>query len=202
MESTSNAKWPSVLYEVGSGADFGPGELESTARRRFLLWRIWNASKTPRLVTFIMLNPSTAGAMVDDPTIRRCVAYGKAWGFDGLMVVNLFSLRATDPSALLKHGDPVGILNTFYIEIAIGHSKLVVVGWGDNARKLERRGLLGYQTRIRQICRERKVPITALKLTKAGDPCHPLYLPSALRPRHWAWTLEGSTLDDEVLPVH
>lgn len=57
---------------------------------------------------FVMLNPSTADATKDDPTIRRCVGFAKREGCTGMTVVNLFALRATDPAELAKHADPFG----------------------------------------------------------------------------------------------
>lgn len=73
---------------------------------RYRLERVWEAEKDR--VAFIMLNPSTADASKDDPTIRRCIGFAKAWGFGGLIVGNLFALRSTDPKALYGHKDPVG----------------------------------------------------------------------------------------------
>lgn len=49
-----------------------------------------------------MLNPSTADAEIDDPTITRCIGFAKSWGFGGLMVGNLWAYRATDPKELKK----------------------------------------------------------------------------------------------------
>ena len=39
---------------------------------RYLLWRRWQPSAP--VVNFIMLNPSTADAVQDDPTVTRCIA--------------------------------------------------------------------------------------------------------------------------------
>src|SRR3546814_16904510 len=64
------------------------------------LWRIWDDTK-PQCM-FIMLNPSTADADLDDPTIRRCIGFAKSWGYGGLQVCNLFAYRSTEPRELLK----------------------------------------------------------------------------------------------------
>lgn len=59
-----------------------------------------------RTVCFVMLNPSTADADQDDPTIRRCLGFAETWGYDKLVVVNLFGypqrrpVRRTDRSAV------------------------------------------------------------------------------------------------------
>ena len=68
---------------------------------------------------FVMLNPSTADAETDDPTLRRCIGYSRAWGYGGLAVVNLFGLRTTDPRELRRHADPVGRRNDDYVLAAI-----------------------------------------------------------------------------------
>src|SRR5262247_619495 len=77
-----------------------------------------------------MLNPSTADAWRDDPTIRRCVALSRAMGFDALVVVNLFALRATDPRVLRRAADPVGAGNARAIARAVGSASVVVAAWG------------------------------------------------------------------------
>lgn len=76
----------------------GTAELSACGSYRYELRRVWG--DPARLACFLMLNPSTATAEADDPTIRRCVGYAKAWQFDGILVRNLFALRATDPAAL------------------------------------------------------------------------------------------------------
>ena len=79
-------------------------EVERTAfispceRYRHALGRHWDNDKG--FVLFIMLNPSTADAQQDDPTIRRCMDFAKRWGFGGIEACNLFDWRATDPKAV------------------------------------------------------------------------------------------------------
>lgn len=73
---------------------------------RYTLTRTWDATK-PR-ACWIGLNPSTADASEDDPTIRRMCGFADAWKCGGIIVVNLFALRATDPKELRRVKDPVG----------------------------------------------------------------------------------------------
>ena len=93
---------------------------------RYLLARSWQPGLP--VMTWIMLNPSTADAFADDPTIRRCVSFARREGCGGIVVTNLFALRATDPRELRLHSDPVGACNDQVIDAhACG---TVVVAWG------------------------------------------------------------------------
>lgn len=142
----------------------------------------------PKSVVFIMLNPSTADGAQDDPTIRRCVGFAKSWGFDRMEVVNLFAFRATQPRELLalKHYDePWGIDNRLYIDRLLDGDideevGLIVCAWGAHGKHLgQDEVVLGWLTSHWNIG---DIPITALRLTQDGSPCHPLYLPADLRP--------------------
>ena len=118
---------------------------------------------------FIMLNPSTADAELDDPTIRRCISFAKREGCTRLTVVNLFALRATDPKALRKAEDPEGPLNDGYLlEEIETHQNigLTVAAWG--ADPFARRKAEWLRNQIR--------PIQCLGFTRSGAPRHPLYL--------------------------
>ena len=135
-------------------------------RYRYRLWRRWDGARP--VVAFVMLNPSTADARRDDPTIRRCIGFAKSWGFGGVEVVNLFAYRTTDPGELRRVADPVGADNDRHIQSAIARADLVVLAWGARARS--RRLLSLPQARC-------------LGLTRAGQPRHPLYLRSDVRPQ-------------------
>jgi hypothetical protein len=80
---------------------------------RYSLFRVWNP-KFPS-VMFVGLNPSTADEQEDDPTVRRCVGFARKWNFGGLILVNLFAYRSTDPAGLLEAEDPVGPGNDKHI---------------------------------------------------------------------------------------
>jgi hypothetical protein len=126
----------------------------------------------------VMLNPSTADARRDDPTIRRCIAFARAWGYAGIDVVNLFAYRSTRPEELLRVADPIGPLNDAHILRAHAASSLTVAAWGaeavaaDRARRVV--GLLGGD-------------IACLGTTVAGAPRHPLYLRASAHPMTWMW---------------
>jgi hypothetical protein len=150
---------------------FGVGKATFSADKTYRYWlsRAWGNSGTS--ATWIMLNPSTADALEDDPTIRRCVAFTKAWGLDGLVVVNLFALRATDPRHLARHSEPVGVANDQFIADAIQPWSVVVAAWGAHPladqREEEVMALIAGKTGA-----------GCLGVTKAGYPRHPLYVRS------------------------
>lgn len=146
---------------------------------RYLLTRIWDPAIPP--VVFVMLNPSTADALVDDATIRRLVGskgFARQLGAGGAVVVNLFALCSTDPRALRHHGDPVGPLNDAFIRQATDGASVVVAAWG--AAGVEH----GRGEQVTETLRRRGIVLHCLGRTSTGQPRHPLYLPSlaALEP--------------------
>ena len=84
-------------------------------------------------VTFVCLNPSTADATEDDPTIRRCTRFAREWGYAQLKVVNLYAYRSTDPSQLARVPDPVGPENDDILSAVLGSSDCIVAAWGVDA---------------------------------------------------------------------
>lgn len=152
--------------------------VSSDGRYRYLLTREWSRSGAGR-VLWIMLNPSTAAADVDDPTVRKCQKFARTWGFDGISVVNLFALRATDPKALLLDDDPVGDGNDLVTQAAIETHQAVLCAWGANrAASYRADHVLGL---VRAAGRTPYV----LGLTKAGHPRHPLYVRDETSPQEW-----------------
>jgi hypothetical protein len=117
-----------------------------------------------------MLNPSKATAELDDPTIRRCLGFAKREVCTSLTVVNLFALRSTDPKALLKAEDPVGIENDHHIqEQVLKHSTgWIIAAWGAHPMAIKRA--------------QHVIPmlgdVHCLGTTKNGSPRHPLYVRS------------------------
>lgn len=128
------------------------------------------------VVTFVMLNPSTADATVDDPTIRRCLGFARDWGYHRLEVVNLYGLRATNPKALRRVADPVGPENDHHIAAVAASADLVVGAWGVHATD---------DQRVREVMRIIGRPIHALGVTKAGAPRHPRLLRRDAELRPW-----------------
>lgn len=139
---------------------------------RYRLYRKWDCG-SPLL--FVMLNPSTAEADVDDPTIRRCIRFAQAHAYGGVEVVNLFAYRATDPKDLRRAGYPVGPENDQHIAEAVRDSAAVCVAWGASAAGLERPGIVLQQLRALGVNRR----LFCLRITRGGYPQHPLMLPSS-----------------------
>lgn len=128
-----------------------------------------------RPVLFIGVNPSTADANADDATIRKMVGFANVWGFDKIVVANVFAYRATDVRKLADAADPVGKSNQHYLESALDECAIVVPCWG-NVTKVPRE-LRQWFTITRIAIRLSECPVRVLGLTKSGDPLHPLMLP-------------------------
>ena len=135
---------------------------------RYRLTREW--SDMP-LLPFVMLNPSTADAEEDDPTIRRCMAFGRREGAGGIVVVNQFAFRATNPDALRTAADPFGPDNDAALQEtgreAAAMRVPVICAWGAHGGHSNRHIVLLMQTGARLMC---------LGRTKNGHPRHPLYV--------------------------
>lgn len=102
-------------------------------RYRYYLTRTW-AAGLARMV-FVMLNPSTADADIDDQTVRKCVRFAELAGCGSLAAVNLFAFRATDPDDLKAAQYSVGPDNDFWLLSACSAAEMVVYAWGANADK-------------------------------------------------------------------
>ncbi len=124
-----------------------------------------------RLV-FIMLNPSTADAKIDDRTIRRCMGFAYLWGRSEIVVVNLFALRSKDPKALYKHPDPVGAENDRWIKEFTKDAVEIIAAWGAHGAHQ------GRSLAVRNLLWSIGRPIHHLGLNDDGSPKHPLYLRS------------------------
>jgi hypothetical protein len=140
---------------------------------RYRLWRGPESAPNGR-VLFVMLNPSTADATLDDQTIRRCRYFTRREGFDRLDVVNLFGLRSRDPQALRYHDDPIGPNNDWHIRDAAAVADLIVVAWGGSIP----RGLRARPYEVLDALRKIG-DVWCLGHTERLAPCHPSRLPNA-----------------------
>ncbi len=161
--------------------------MEPNASYRYVLERDWSNPEGPQvtpetdLLVWVMLNPSTADGMQDDPTIRRCMAFARAWGYGGIAVVNLYAWRATDPDELFQMKDVVGPLNLDFVERAC-RGRHVVVAWGAHAVVKQQWEDVG---RTLERIRKGAVRIDCLGTTKSGHPRHPLYVKGTTPREPW-----------------
>ncbi len=141
---------------------------------RYLLWRRRPSRKG--YVGFIMLNPSTADAESDDPTIIRCLRRALDMGYDGIEVCNLYAFRTTSPAELKEAGYPIGPENDDYLKRMGERCKMIICGWGNHAQQEQ----VGH---VRDLIGQVNQNIYHLGITKAGQPRHPLYVGYAVEPR-------------------
>lgn len=156
--------------------DTGSKEADIDGAYRYMLGRQWGS---PPFLVWMMLNPSTADALIDDPTIRRVVTFSRDFGYGGCRVINLFALRSPSPKDLLVSADPVGPHNDEYIRKYVGQTDTVVCAWGAVHNKLKWRvkDILGVL--------EGGPRLTCLGTTSKGDPRHPLYLSKDSQLKSW-----------------
>lgn len=139
--------------------------LSSDGIYRYRLSRTWDRTKLP--LVWIMLNPSTADAYQDDPTIRRCMSFARREGAGGIEVLNLFAYRSPSPKDLQKASDPIGPDNDEWIrEVLYPHSRCVCA-WG---------AYPAWNRVARVMDLARGINFKCLGRTAAGHPKHPLYI--------------------------
>lgn len=131
---------------------------------RYRLTRVWDTGLTRLL--WVMLNPSTADATSDDPTIRRVTAFTKRFGYGGFDVVNLYSYRATNPRDLATASDRFGPDHKHHRAMALTDCSGIVVAWGSSA----------FVKQAPRLFWCRLPNVKCLGTTKTGHPRHPLYV--------------------------
>ena len=146
-------------------------------RYRYALTRIWDAGG--RRVLFVMLNPSTATEVQNDPTVERCERRARALGFGAFRVCNIFAWRATDPRDMRASLDPVGPENDAAILEGAGWADAIICAWGVHGAHLAR------GPAVESLLRGAGHRLSHLGLSKAGHPKHPLYISYAVRPVPW-----------------
>lgn len=150
--------------------------ISDCGRYRYTLSRVWDESL--RQLLFIGLNPSTADAEQDDPTIRRLIGFATDWKFGGMLMGNLFAYRATDPKELSECEEPVGRYNNYWLEIMAQKVGIKVACWGAHGTLLKR---------DKQVL-SMLDSFFIFGLTKEGMPKHPLYLRSDTELMPWTST--------------
>jgi hypothetical protein len=157
---------------AGGGIVIKSATLSECGTYRHWLQRDWDEGSIP--IVFCMLNPSSADANIDDPTIRRCIGYAKRDRYGGLIVVNLFDFRATRPTDMKACADPSSPQNIDHLvramEIARFWKAPFVCAWGADAFARN----AGYALAIRAFTLGLR--LKCLGVTKDGSPRHPLYV--------------------------
>ena len=128
---------------------------------------------------FVMLNPSKATEVQNDPTVERCERRARALGFGAFQVTNIFAWRDTDPFKMRKATDPIGPDNDATILAGVGWADQVIAAWGTHGAHLNR----GPQMAVTLHATDK--PIFALGLSKHGHPKHPLYISYSQQPILW-----------------
>lgn len=164
--------------------------LSDCRRYRYALVHYWGADPynqdESELCVFIGLNPSTADAFADDPTILRCVDFAKRWGFLGLAMVNVFGFRETDPKKMLKAPDPIGPENDQVLHNVRGFAK-IVAAWGNHCP-------VAREQQIAKIFEGQE--LFCLGTNQNGSPRHPLYIPAEQVLVPYQWRKENSLFEE------
>ncbi len=154
-----------------SGAEFS-----DCGDYRYRLWRKWGDGKS---VAFLMLNPSTADATKNDPTVERCHRRAYDMGFTALEVINLFAFRATDPADLKKAKKPIGPDNDRILVETCTRVDMAICAWGAHGTHMDR------DKQVRDLLRNNGIEAHVLAMTKFDQPRHPLYLSYKEQPVPW-----------------
>lgn len=160
---------------AGSAFMHGPGDCYRT-----WLSRVWGRRPSrheflpAHFVLWIGLNPSTADARHNDPTIGREMDFSMEWDCDALVKCNIADYRATHPEDLLKPGvDPCSRINLPLIRDIAKHADKIVVGWGAMAKV---QSLTHLAVNVESALRADGHKLWCFGLTKNGSPKHPLYV--------------------------
>lgn len=144
---------------------------------RYSLTRVWEPEG--RKVFFVMLNPSTATEVQNDPTVERCERRARTLGFGGFRVANIFAWRDTDPRNMRAAKDPIGPANDAMITDGCDWADQIICAWGTHGEHRKR----GPQ--VETLMRATNLPLYHLGLSKAGHPKHPLYIAYVVQPELW-----------------
>jgi hypothetical protein len=168
-------------YQKGDAASLAV--YSDCQRYRYELTRQWQPG--PKAL-FVMLNPSTATEVQNDPTVERCERRARALGFGAFRVTNIFAFRATDPKVMRAEADPIGPANDAAIAAGAVWADQVICAWGSHGAHLSR------GPAIEALLRATGRPLYHLGLTQAGAPKHPLYIGYAVQPELWVQGVSGS----------
>ena len=162
-----------------SWTEFSPGR-----NWRYRLVRVWD-SKRPRLA-WVILNGSDADEHHNDPTVRRCISFARAWGYGGVDIANLYGLVSKNPGALRRHSDPVGADNDRHLAAVCSENDLTVLAWGPDACADR---VHAVTQMLRRLTESHGGSLAVLGWTQGEQPLHPLLAPKDATPK--CLTLNG-----------
>lgn len=139
---------------------------------RYDLTRMW--SHHAPLLLFMLLNPSTADHMRNDPTAKKCMGFARRLGYGGIRIMNLWAYRTKSPLILKQNGYLVGPHNQYWLENRLEEHSEVICGWGVNANCVEGKRRMW---EVEEAFRKHGVKMLALQVNDNGMPTHPLMLP-------------------------
>jgi hypothetical protein len=134
----------------------------------------------------VILNGSEANGHHNDPTVRRCIGFARAWGYGGVDIANLYGLVSKNPRALGRHGDPVGPDNDHHLAAVCSQNDLTVLAWGPNAGADR---VQAVAQMLRRLAGRRGGSLAVLGWTHGAQPLHPLRAPKDTTPK--CLTLNG-----------
>jgi len=159
--SRSSLSAPRVVFSMDGGGKDGLG-----LYRYELEWP--TGVDDDRMALFCLANPSTATHLEPDPTVTRCIGYARTWGYGWAGIANARAWRETKPKLLPTDPEAIGPDNDAHILSMAKRAGIVVAGWGK---------LGGARGRdVLRLLDAHGIRVFALKLTKDGEPGHPLYL--------------------------
>lgn len=162
------------IYRTAAVSECGLYRYSLTRR---LSPELWHENVKTGIVLWVLHNPSTADGTKDDATVRKCWRYTVGWGYGAMEFVNTNPWRATDPKLACMPPEPALEINDAWMNISVAESVVTIAAWGDRANPLLAR-------RAHALIRTLG-PLYAMRVTKAGNPQHPLYLPGDTMPQPW-----------------
>lgn len=162
-------------------------EISPCGNYRYWLEREWEKGKTA-LVT-VMLNPSTADADREDPTLLALIHFARSWGYGGLVVVNLYAWRSPSPAEMMREPARMGPdnrrrLNEAMLMAAV-HGGAALAAWGNDGNF---EGEADWFTN--RATNEFGINLLCLGTTQSNAPKHPLargqhFIPRDQEPKIW-----------------
>jgi hypothetical protein len=151
---------------------------------RYAFARWWGDADLATSAIWVLLNPATGDTEKRHrPTLQRCISWSKAAGYAGLVIVNLFAFRDTNPRNLQLVVDAVGPANDEVLRDITKAGAQTIAAWGGHGRLRGRSAEVG--------------PLLAspmcLGVTRSGEPRHPLYIPADTQLVPWLPTRRSST---------